>query len=224
MILLDFRMQLYEEDYSMQENMHSISQHRDGKKIAFVTGATSGIGASFARRFAREGYNLIITGRIKNKIEAFAEELRKNYSVAVDVIIAELSNDEDVKKLIDTIQSNQYIEILINNAGFGTGKLIFEDEIDNHVNMVKTNVIAPMLLTNAVLPQMFHSEKGTIINVSSLAGFFPAPVDATYSAMKAFLTNFSESLFIQLRGREGGRKEGRKGHQNSVLVPRFYLY
>ena len=85
-------------------------------KTAVITGATSGIGAAYARRLAKDGYDLVITGRRKEIIQKLADELTKQYSIKVEVIIAELSNDNDFQKLVDVVKTKEDIEILINNA------------------------------------------------------------------------------------------------------------
>lgn len=172
-----------------------------GNKIAFITGATSGIGAVFARRFAREGYNLIITGRRKAIIQHLADDISKSYNVNVEVVIAELSNDDETDRLVNKIKDNENIEVLVNNAGFGIGELFDEDIIKKQENMVKVHIISTMKFINAVIPNMIRKKSGIIINVSSIASFLPLSGNGVYSGTKAFLNNFSESLYLKLKDR-----------------------
>jgi len=170
----------------------------DNKKIAFITGGTSGIGAAFARRFACEGYDLIITGRRKTIIQTLAEDISNRYNVNVEVIIAELSRDNEVDLLVKKIEKNEDIEILVNNAGFGIGK-VDEDVMKKRKDMVKVHILSTMKFTYAAIPNMIRKKSGIIINVSSIASFLPLPGNGVYSGTKAFLNNFSESIYLRLK-------------------------
>ncbi len=166
-------------------------------KTAVITGATSGIGAAYADRFAKEGYDLIITGRRKEKIEVFAEKIRKDCSVSVEVVLAELSSDEGVQELIERINGRQ-IETLVNNAGFGASSLYQNCDLEVMEQMAKVSVLAPMKLIRAVLPGMVDRRRGTIINVSSGSAFLIFPKKSVYSGVKAFLKSFTEGLHLDL--------------------------
>ncbi|MGD9142514.1 MAG: SDR family NAD(P)-dependent oxidoreductase [Dehalococcoidia bacterium] len=182
-------------------------------KTAVITGATSGIGAAYARRLAADGYDLIITGRRKEIIDKVAEEIIKEHDVNVNVIIAELSDDKDIRKVADAISSADDIEMLINNAGyFDTDTDCLEVELANHENMVKVHQIAPLRLIYAVLPAMTRRKKGAIINVSSLGAYAPGLRTYVYTATKVFLKQLSEGLFLELKD---------KGIKVQVLCPAF---
>jgi uncharacterized protein len=168
------------------------------KRIALITGATSGIGRAYAVRFAQEGYDLIITGRRMDKLNELAHELRENNGICVRVIKAELSEDEDVRKVIHAIESHTNIHVLVNNAGFGAGVEFFKNNLDDHMKMLQVHVIVSLKLIYGVLPQMILRKKGVIINVSSLGAFMPAPGSSIYSATKLFLASFSESLYMEV--------------------------
>jgi uncharacterized protein len=168
-------------------------------KTAVITGATSGIGAAFACEFARQGYDLVITGRRKEKIEAMAERLRQEYGADVDVIMAELSEMEGVQNVIDNIKGRQ-IEILVNNAGFGANSLYQISDLAVMEQLAKVNVLAPMELIHAVLPGMLEYGKGTVINISSESVYMIVPKNAVYSGAKAFLKSFTEGLYLDLMG------------------------
>jgi short-subunit dehydrogenase len=170
------------------------------KEIAIITGATSGIGAAFAKRFAGEGYDLIITGRRKEKIHALADELGKTFNINVDVVIAELSNPDKVDALAQKIRNTSNLCILVNNAGFATRGYFWEEDINGQENMVKVHILATIKLTHAAIPNMVAQGRGTIISLSSLGAFAPVPGNATYSGTKAFLSTFTESLHLELVG------------------------
>lgn len=169
------------------------------KQIALITGATSGIGAEFARQFAKKGYHLIVTGRRQEKIESVADELRSTFDVPVEVIIAELSDEENRLSIADKIKKTKELYVLVNNAGFSSKKPFHEESIDSLLNMVKVQVETAVLFTHAALPIMLNHQSGIIINVSSLGAFTPLAENATYSGVKIFLKNFSESLHLQYR-------------------------
>lgn len=167
---------------------------------ALITGATSGIGAAFAKAFAAQKYDLIITGRRKEKIQAVAEELKAKYSVDVEVIIAELANAKDLEALAAKIKTIKNLEILVNNAGFASRGYFYEVDFTSHETMLKVHTLATIKLTHAVLPTMVKNKRGAIINVSSIAAFYPYPQNAMYAATKAFLNRFTEAIKVELKG------------------------
>ncbi len=171
------------------------AMYRD--KTAVITGATSGIGAAFAREFAARGYNLFLTGRRIERITAFANELKAAYGVDVAVSIVELSDKEQVDRLIAEISEIPAVTALVNNAGFGKAG-VFAGNRDLHHAMLMVHVVAAMRLIDAVVPRMIDARQGTIINVSSVAAYFPLPGNSTYSATKRYLITFSESLHSEL--------------------------
>ncbi len=170
-----------------------------GKRIALITGATSGIGAEYARRFASEGYDLILTGRRKTKIKALADEIVRDNHVNVDVILVELADHDEVQSLLKRLEGKA-IEVLINNAGFGTTRFFHKEPLQIQENMVSVHILCTMKLTYAVLPSMLRRKTGIIINVSSAGAFLVTPNEATYCGTKAFLRAFSEALYLELIG------------------------
>jgi Short-chain dehydrogenases of various substrate specificities len=182
------------------------------RRVVFISGATSGIGAAFAKHFAQRGYDLIITGRPDEEISPCIKELKEKNNIDVELILAEFANENDVAKIAGIIKDNGKIEILINNAGYGIDKLFWQDDIRNQENMVKVHINASLRFIHAALPNMIREKKGTIINLSSLASFLPIPKDAMYSASKIFNNSFMESLHISLRD---------KGIKIQVLCPGF---
>jgi hypothetical protein len=167
---------------------------------ALITGASSGIGAAFARRLAPEGYDLILHGRREELLRLLREELVREHGIRAEVICAELSRPDDLRTLEDTIRSTPDLSILINNAGYTTLKLFHEEEIEGQEALIRVHVIAPIRLTHAAIPVMRTRGEGAIINVSSIAGFLIGSGSATYCATKAYLINFTETLHLELRG------------------------
>ncbi len=169
------------------------------RKLAIITGATSGIGKEFARCFARQGYDLLITGRRKDVITRVADEISTAYGVKVNVVIADLSVKKDVTALLQVVGMHHHIEVLVNNAGYGMNLSFSEDEIDHQLGMMNVHVNAPLMLIHKVLPQMIERRSGIILNVSSMAAWLPASRSTMYVSTKSFLKSFTESLFLDVR-------------------------
>ncbi len=184
-----------------------------GNGVVVITGASSGIGAAFARELGRRGFDLILTGRRREQLELLAQELRHAYNIRVEVIIAELADDNALEQLAERIRSEAQLGMLINNAGFGTGGAPFHTQnYAIHQAMLKVHVQATVRLTYAALPTLLTRRRGAIINVSSVAAFFPIPYHVMYIATKEFIRVFSEALAIELRG---------SGVQVQALCPGF---
>jgi short-subunit dehydrogenase len=169
-------------------------------KTALITGATSGIGAAFAKAFASQGYDLVLTGRRKEKITAFANELKEQYKIRVEVVIAELSNNDEIDKLAAKIKNIKNLAVLVNNAGFGKRGYFYKERLDVYEKMLDVHAMAVMKLTHAALPIMIKNKSGSIINVSTIATFMPLRNHAVYGASKAFVSLFSESIALELKG------------------------
>lgn len=169
------------------------------RKIAVITGATSGIGAAYAHGLAERGYDLIITGRRRNVIESLACEIEKKFGVKVNVAIAELSDAKDLDLLTEQIKKDCPVDVLVNNAGFTTKGYYHQEDIVEQEKMVLVHVIAMMKLTHAVLSGMIERKAGTIINVSSLHAITPMSLSSTYSSSKAFMKNFSMCLHCETK-------------------------
>jgi uncharacterized protein len=167
---------------------------------AVVTGASSGIGAVYARRLAARGYNIIAHGRREELLRFLCGELRERYNVRADYVVAELSDHAQLASLERTIRDTPDLAFLVNNAGHGTMLTFHEESVQSQDGMVRTHVNATVRLTHAAIPAMLSRGSGTIVNVSSVAGFLISPGSAIYCATKAFLNSFSESLHLELRG------------------------
>lgn len=167
-------------------------------KTAFITGASSGIGAEFARQLAGRGYDLVIHGRRKQLLDELAADLKNRYGVAVEIEIAELSDKAQVERLCDVISSYDDLEMLVNNAGYTTRKNFNEESLQSQLDLIDVHLAATVALTHKALDVMLRKNKGYVINVASVAGFFASPRSALYCATKAFLNVFTESLYLEL--------------------------
>jgi short-subunit dehydrogenase len=166
---------------------------------ACVTGASSGIGEAFARRLARDEYELVLVARDVRRLETLAEELRRSRRVGVVVRPADLTDAAALEGLAAELAADPP-QLLVNNAGFGTVGPFAELDVAREETLVRLNVWAVVRLTRAVLPGMLERGHGQVVNVSSLAGESPSPYTATYAASKAFVTSFSEAVAEELRG------------------------
>ena len=168
-------------------------------RYAIVTGATSGIGKSFAEKLASRGVNLVITGRREAILNDVAANITTKYSVDVEVIVGDLSQRDHVEELCTKIKSLENIEYLINNAGYGNRDSFFEGEFDEQQKMLEVHIFALTKLVHTVGNIMKVQKFGNIVNTSSLASFFPIPTGEFYCSTKAFINSFTESTFIALR-------------------------
>jgi len=168
--------------------------------MAVITGATSGIGRAFAERLARDGYDLLVTGRRASVLRGLAATLAKQAGVRVTTVIAELSSEKEVSALVRRIEKLQRVDALVNNAGYGSGLAFRKAPIDDHLRMVAVHVTAALRLAHAVLPGMVARSEGTIVTVASLAAFLPLPGSAVYCGTKAFLNSMTESIAMEVSG------------------------
>jgi uncharacterized protein len=179
---------------------------------ALVTGASAGIGQTFARLLARDGYDLVLVARDSARLDALAKELDGHYGVDSEVLPADLTDREQLRRVEARLRAEPAIDLLINNAGFGTYGRFHELDVDIEEREIQLNVVALMRLAHAALDVMVPRGRGSILNVSSVAGFQPVPGDATYAATKSFVLSFSEALHEELRG---------TGVTVTVLAPGF---
>jgi short-subunit dehydrogenase len=169
------------------------------QKTALITGASSGIGAEFARELAAKGYNLIIHGRRRELLEELAKEISGKYAVSVRIEIAELASRAELDRLTKIVEQTENLEMLVNNAGYTTRENFHIEDLQGQINLLNVHLTATLALTHAAIPNMLRHGKGYIINVASVAGFFAAPRSALYCSTKAFLNTFSEALHLELK-------------------------
>ena len=163
---------------------------------ALITGATVGIGESFARLLASKGFDLVIVARDQERLQRRAESLRNQYQIKVEVLRADLYLESDLAKVRERLLSAEVpIEVLINNAGFGIKDSFLTSSLDDEMRLMRVLAEVPMQLMHTVLPAMVARDSGTIINVSSVASFIAG---GSYSAAKSWLTVMSEALHTEL--------------------------
>jgi short-subunit dehydrogenase len=167
---------------------------------ALITGASGGIGEAFARQLAAEGTHLVVVARSNDKLEALAAELSAGGRVHVEVAPADLSDADDLARVEARVASvDQPVDLLINNAGYGFNDKFGKIPVEDEEAEIRVNVIALMRLCHAAARRMPATGGGGILNVSSVAAFQPAPESANYSATKAYVTSFSQSLHDELK-------------------------
>jgi short-subunit dehydrogenase len=164
-----------------------------GRPLALVTGASSGIGATFARALARRGYGLVLVARRKDRLEALARELDG------EALPADLTNAAELKLVEERIAAAEDLELLVNNAGFGAMGRFWEADLDGQDRMHRLHIDATVRLTHAALRGMVARGKGGVINVSSVAGFVQSPGSTSYGATKRWMNAFTEGLYLELK-------------------------
>lgn len=169
---------------------------------AVITGASSGIGAVFARRFAARGLDLLLHGRREALLTTLCQELSSTHGIRASYVLAELSDPAGVRMVEDRINALPDLAVLVNNAGSGSTLSFTEERIGDQEALIHTHVMAAVRLTHAALTRMKARNAGAIINVSSVAGFLIGPRSAAYCASKGFLTSFTESLHLEMTGSE----------------------
>lgn len=161
---------------------------------ALITGASNGLGLDFANKLAKDGYDLVLVARSKDKLNELKNKLSKK--VNVDIEIMDLSIKENVFKLHDKYKD---IDLLINNAGFGACGYFNELDLDNELNMIDLNVVSLHILTKLYLKDFIKRDSGQILNVASLAAFEPGPLMATYYSTKSYVYNLTMAIYEELR-------------------------
>ncbi|GFJ90441.1 hypothetical protein Prum_040830 [Phytohabitans rumicis] len=166
-------------------------------RTALITGATAGIGAAFARRLASDGYDLVLVARDERRLAELAAELAEKHGVAARGLPADLSTDDGCSIVEKALA--EPVDLLVNNAGISLNRPFLSSAVADEERLLRLNVHAVMRLTLAALPGMTERRHGAVINVSSVAGFAAVMPGSTYSASKAWVTNFSESVAHSVR-------------------------
>jgi uncharacterized protein len=166
------------------------------RPVALITGASSGLGEVFARKMAARGNDLILVARRVDRLEILASQLDVN----VRVIEADLATDKGVASVEAAIAETPTLDLLVNNAGFGTLGRFWEASLDGQDQMHRLHVLTPMRLTHIALAGMIARKHGAVINVSSMAAFTQSAGNVSYCATKAWMNNFTLGLNVELRG------------------------
>jgi short-subunit dehydrogenase len=169
-------------------------------QTALITGASTGLGAEFARLFARDKYNLVLVARTGPKLVQLADELRQQHGITVKTIPLDLGLPQASQNLFEETQrAGIRVDILVNNAGYGRSGNFADIPLEESYGQIQLNITALTLLTRLYLGPMLERRSGKIMNVASTAAFQPGPRMAVYYATKAYVLSFSEALADELR-------------------------
>lgn len=173
-----------------------------GKRMAVITGASSGIGMEFAEAFAKKGYALVLCARREERLENLKKELEKKDAVTVDIIAADLSKEEECFRLYSYIRDKR-VDVFINNAGFGECGRFSDTDLEKELNMIDVNIRAVHIFTKLMVQKFKKQKYGYLLNVASSAGLFPAgPFMAAYYATKAYVTSLTTAVAKELSEEE----------------------
>jgi short-subunit dehydrogenase len=171
------------------------------KPIALITGASGGIGYELCQQFAKNNYDLILVARDEEKLKKYAEEFKKNHDTKSTIILKDLSSATAADEIIKQLKhENMTVEVLVNNAGFGSYGKFAETDEKKELSMMQVNMVTLTHLTKLLLPEMLTRKSGKILNVASTAAFFPGPLMAVYYATKAYVYSFSQAIRQELKG------------------------
>jgi short-subunit dehydrogenase len=175
-----------------------------------ITGASTGIGATYAERLARRGHNLVLVARDETRMDSIAQRLRKETGVSIDVLPADLTNSADLHRVESRLREDQSIGVLINNAGAGLPGGFLDSDLDAQERLIRLNVISVVRLARAVAPRFVEQGEGSIVNIASVLAVAPEILPGIYPATKAFILTFSQSLQKEL---------GERGVYVQVVLP-----
>ncbi|MGI8632850.1 MAG: SDR family NAD(P)-dependent oxidoreductase [Solirubrobacterales bacterium] len=167
--------------------------------VSLVTGASAGIGQEIARELARRGRDLVITARRKERLEELSEQLQADHGVSVWVVPADLATEDGRQTLTDAISKEKlWVDVLVNNAGYGSGGRFDTLDAVSETTMVGLNCEAVVALCAEYLPAMIDRGAGAVLNIASIVAFQPLPRQATYAATKAFVLSYSQALNAEM--------------------------
>jgi short-subunit dehydrogenase len=168
------------------------------KGTALITGASTGIGATYADRLARRGYDLILVARNRERLNQLAKRLTSATGRSIEVVAADLGGKTDVRRIEAILRADSSITTLVNNAGIGGAAPLLDSDPDRMEAMIELNVTALTRLTYAIAPKLVARGGGTIINISSIVALAPEVLNGVYGGTKAFVLAFSQSLHHEL--------------------------
>ena len=183
--------------------MNIVSMPRKGnamtaKPSVLITGASTGIGAAYAERFARRGHDLVLVARNTARLEAVAARLRDETGVAIDILQADLTQPADLAAVETRLRDDARIGVLVNNAGTAIGGSFVEQSADDVARLVALNTTAPLRLASAIAPRLAEAGEGAIVNIGSVVGLAPEFGMTVYGATKAFMLFLSQGLSLEL--------------------------
>lgn len=170
------------------------------RPLACVTGASAGLGKEFARQLAERGFDLLLVARDVERLTALAGELSTQFGITAEPYQCDLSRDEPMRALAEKLSKDERLMVLVNNAGFGTKGKLATRPVGEQATMLELHVMAPMLLTRAVVPRMIERREGFVITVASVASFTASMGNVNYCATKAYQRVFMEGLAMELAG------------------------
>lgn len=168
------------------------------KKIAVITGASSGIGSIYADRLAQRGYDLLLVARRGDRLQSLAAKLKQAHTIKAETLVADLEQEDDLARLESILAGNPAIRILVNNAGIARLSPVAETPVKESLAQIALNITALTRLTHAVLPAFKERNEGVIINIASALALHALPVSSVYSGTKGFVLNFSRGLQQEL--------------------------
>ena len=171
------------------------------RTTALITGASSGIGYALAKVIARHGHNLVLVARNQSKLVQLSDELRQEFKIETQVIPKDLSLPNAAQEIVEEIQQHAIqVGILVNNAGFDVFGNFCETDLTKELQMIQVNLVSLTQLTKYLLAGMCQQKSGRILNLGSTGSFIPSPLNAVYSATKAYVLSFSEAIAEELQG------------------------
>jgi uncharacterized protein len=168
---------------------------------ALITGSSSGIGAVYADRLAKHGYDLIVVARNQERLNALADRLKSETGRSVEVVVADLNQKADLAKVESILRKDARVTLLVNNAGVGSVAPLLDADIDKMEDMITLNITALTRLTYAAVPSFVRRGRGTIINIASIVGIAPEMLNGVYGGTKAYVIGFTHSLQHELSGK-----------------------
>ncbi|WP_160004712.1 SDR family oxidoreductase [Rhizobium sp. 18055] len=165
---------------------------------ALVTGASSGIGATYADRLAKRGYDLVLVARDAARLQSLADRLTSETGVTVNILPADLTQRADVRAVEKRLREDESITLLVNNAGIGPKGALLDDDLDYLETMIELNVVAANRLAVAAAQALSERGRGAIVNVASVVAYIPERFHGTYSATKAFVLNLTQAIHSEV--------------------------
>jgi uncharacterized protein len=200
-LLVTIAINVNHDDRHQYDGPNRRSRTMSNANTALVTGASAGIGATYAERFARRGHDLVLVARDRTRMEALAARLHQETGVAIDIIRADLTQPDELAAVETRLRDDARIGILVNNAGASPGGSFLEQATDDVARIVALNTTALLRLASAVAPRFAQAGEGAIINIGSVVGLAPEFGMTVYGATKAFVLFLSQGLSLELAPR-----------------------